>query len=200
MRPTPEGRIRAIALSLLALAAPAVDGQAPDTSWIDEDRVEKGDIVFDFGDDRRFQGLLRAAVMIAAAPEAIWEVLRDCEAAPEYLDNVERCERVATIDDGQAEIFRQRAKLRWFLPSFEHEFRLDYEPYRRITVSRVSGPLDRLDAVWWLEPHPPDHTLLVYRLNLDAGPLLPNFLLGRPLQRDVRNALTAVRDRAEHTG
>lgn len=199
MRPTPKsGRARlALAPALLLFGAHGVFAQEPDTSWIDEDSVQKGEILFDFGEDRRFRGRVRAATAIDAAPAQIWEILRDCEAAPEYLENVESCEKVDTLDGGRSEVFRQRAKLRWFLPTFEHEFRLDYEPYHRITVSRVSGPFERLDAVWWLIPETPTRTLVVYRLDLEAGPLIPKFLLAAPLRRDVLNALTTVRERAE---
>ena len=66
-----------------------------------------------------------------------------------------------------------------------------------MTVSRVSGPLDRLDAVWWLIPKSATRTLLVYRLDLDAGIMIPKFLLAAPLRRDVLNALTTVRERAQ---
>lgn len=200
MRSTTElyrGRF-ALALALLLFARHGVVAEEADTSWIDEDRVQNREILLDFGEDRRFRGRVRAAAAVDAAPAQIWEILRDCEAAPEYLENVESCEMVDTLDGGRSEIFRQRAKLRWFLPSFEHEFRLDYEPYHRITVSRVSGPFERLDAVWWLIPQTATRTLVVYRLDLDAGPLIPKFLLAAPLRRDVLNALTAVRERAEH--
>jgi len=195
--PTETGRGR-IALSLgLLLVAHAALGQEPDTAWIDEDRLSNDEIQFNFGEDLRFRGRVQAAVAVEATPKQIWAILRDCESAPEYLENVESCEMVETLDGGRSEVFRQRAKLRWFLPSFEHEFRLDYEPYQRITVSRVSGPLKRLDALWWLIPETSTRTRVVYRLDLDAGILVPNFLLAAPLRRDVINALRSVRERAE---
>jgi ribosome-associated toxin RatA of RatAB toxin-antitoxin module len=190
-----RGRI-ALALGLL-LAAHEPLGQEPDTAWIDEDALRNREILFTFGEDQRFRGRVYAAAAVEATPEQIWAILRDCESAPEYLENVESCEMIETLNGGRSEIFRQRAKLRWFLPSFEHEFRLDYEPYHRITVSRVSGPLDRLDAVWWLIPATPTRTLVVYRLDLEAGLLVPKFLLAAPLRRDVLNALRSVRERAE---
>jgi ribosome-associated toxin RatA of RatAB toxin-antitoxin module len=186
------------ALALTLLAPPVGLAQKPETGWIDEDLLKDRQILIDFGEDRRFRGRIRAAAVVDAAPEQIWDILRDCASAPEYLDNVESCEVIETRDDGRTQIFRQRAKLRWFLPSFEHEFRLDYEPYRRITVSRVSGPLERLDAVWWLIPETATRTRIVYRLDLEGGPLVPNFLLAAPLRRDILNALRTVRERAEN--
>jgi ribosome-associated toxin RatA of RatAB toxin-antitoxin module len=185
------------ALLAWLLAVSPATGQLPETDWIDAARLAAGEIVIDFGETSRFRGRIRAAALVEAPPERIWEVLKDCESAPAYLENVVSCTLVETLDDGRAQIFRQRAKLRWFLPSFEHAFRLDYEPYHRITVSRVSGPLERLDAVWWLVPESPNRTVVVYKLDLEAGPLIPNFVLAGPLRRDVLNAMVTVRQRAE---
>jgi len=185
----------AAALALFALQNGLT--QEPEADWIDEHSVENGEIQVYFGEEDRFHGRAQAAAVVAAAPERIWEVLRDCESAPDYLDNVLSCELVASLDDGRSAVFRQRARLRWFLPSFEHEFRMDFEPYRRITISRVSGPLKRLDAVWWLIPEPDGRTRLIYRLDLDAGRAVPRFLLKAPLRRDIVNALTMVRQRSE---
>ena len=189
-----RARVAAPLLLCLAIVAAAQD---PSSDWIDARLLEAREVQLEFGEDQRFRGRLRAAILIDASPARIWDVLRDCEAAPEYLDNVLSCELVDTLDGGRAQVFRQRAKLRWFLPSFEHEFRLDYEPYDRITVSRVEGPLERLEAAWTLESITPTRTRVVYVLDIEPGPLIPNFLLSGPLQRDVLNAMRAVRDRAE---
>lgn len=198
-RSTDVRRLRrgSVAGTALLLVLGAAHAQEPRTDWIDEALLGSGAIQVYFGESDRFRGRLRAAALIEAPPERIWNLLKDCEGAAEYLDNVLSCELLETLDGGQAQIFRQRVKLRWFLPSFEHVFRLDYERYRRMVVSRVSGPLRRLDAVWWLMPVTATRTRVLYRLDLEPGPLIPNFLLTAPLRRDVRNALRAVRARAE---
>lgn len=182
---------------LLLCASLTTSAQKALPDWVDEALLEAREIQLDFGDDSRFHGHIRAAVIIDAEPRIIWEILRDCERTPEYLENVLSCELVETLADGRAQIFRQRAKLRWFLPSFEHVFRLDYEPNRRITVSRVSGPFERLDAVWQLQPIGPARTRVIYELDVEPSRLIPTFLLSGPLRRDVLNAMRAVRDRAE---
>ena len=180
-----------------ALTLTAASAQPPELEWIDEDSIQGGEILIDFGDARRFRGRIRAAVLVEAPPQSIWTVLSDCESAPAYLDNVQSCELVETLDGGQAQVFRQRAKLRWFMPSFEHEFRLDYEPYDRMRVTRVSGPFEQLDGVWWLVPDTAGRTRVIYRLDIEPGPLIPRFLLSRPLRRDILNAMRAVRERSE---
>lgn len=168
-----------------------------DLSWIDHERLKTGEILAEFGDDRRFRGHIRAAVLIDAPAERIWEILEDCESAPEYVPNVLSCELRETSKEQNSQVFRQRVKVAWFLPSFEHEFRLVYKPYTRIDVNRVSGPLSVLDGAWWLVPGPGRGTILTYYLDFDPGLPIPNFVVGRMLMRDVPVVLTAVRDRAE---
>ncbi len=182
---------------VLFLTFEAATAQPPELDWIDEASIQNGEILIDFGEDRRFRGRIRAAALVNASPETIWAILSDCESAPEYLNSVQSCDLVETLDGGQAQVFRQRAKLRWFMPSFEHEFRLDYEPYERIRVTRVSGPFERLDGIWWLVPDSPERTRVVYRLDIEPGPLIPNFMLSGPLRRDVLNAMRAVREGSE---
>jgi ribosome-associated toxin RatA of RatAB toxin-antitoxin module len=110
---------------------------------------------------------------------------------------VQECQLLETIEDGMAQIFRQRAKLTWFLPSFEHEFRLDYAPPDRIDVNRVSGPFDVLDGTWWLLPGEEASITLVYTLSFEPGMPIPRFVVGRMLRRDVPIILAEIRDRAE---
>jgi len=198
MSPRPESiwarRVAACGLALV-LSAPAA--QSPDADWIDAALLDRGEIQVDFGGDERFHGLVRAAAVIDAPVETVWNILVDCESAPSYLENVRSCELVETLDGGRAQIFRQRAKLRWFLPAVEHEFRLDYEPYDRIAVNRVSGPFERMSGDWRLQPDERGRTRVVYRLELEPGPLIPDFLLTAPLRRDIVNALRMVRTRAQ---
>ncbi len=168
-----------------------------DLSWIAHERLKTGEILVEFGDDRRFRGHIRAAVLIDAPAERIWEILEDCESAPEYIPSVLSCELRETLKEQNSQIFRQRVKVAWFLPTFEHEFRLDYKPYSRIDVNRVSGPLGVLEGAWWLVPGAGRSTILTYFLNFDPGLPIPRFVVGRLLLRDVPVVLAAVRDRAE---
>jgi hypothetical protein len=85
----------------------------------------------------------------------------------------------------------------FFLPAFEHVFRLDYEPYERIGVHRVSGPIERMDGDWWLLPQPNGAILVVYELAVDPGLPMPRFFVRSTMRRDVPKILTAVRDLAE---
>ncbi len=137
------------------------------------------------------------AADVAAPPEAIWSVLRACEVAPEYVPNVLSCRKLEELDGGLAELFVQTIKPIFFMPTFEHVFRLDYTPYSRVDVSRVSGPIAHMRGTWWLVPQAGGHTLLIYELELDPGMPIPRFMVRATLKRDLPKVIAAVRDRAE---
>ena len=141
--------------------------------------------------------VIKVAVDIDAPPQTIWDVLTACQIAPEYVPNVQSCRKVETLDNGHADLFVQVIKPAFFIPSFEHVFRLDYTRYTRIDVHRVSGPIAHLDGSWWLLPQQDGHTLLVYNLAVDPGFPIPRFFVRATLRRDVPRVLMAVRERAE---
>lgn len=185
------------ALLLSSAAAPAAD-DGPDLDWIDRDALAAGAVLVraDRG-DRPLTVLVKVATLVDAAPQDIWSVLTACEIAPEYVPNVVSCRSLEKVDDGTAELFLQVVKPAFFLPTFEHVFRLDYTPYMRIDVHRVSGPIERMDGSWWLLPQPAGDILLVYELQLDPGIPVPRFFVRATMKRDLPRVVQAVRERAE---
>jgi len=190
---TPRGFLGSWILLLSATAGAQTDGQ----DWIEQDRLEAGEVLVSYGDDTRFRGLIKTAVLIDAPPEAIWEILTDCESAPEYVPHVLSCELIETADQGRTQVFLQEIKYAWFLPAFEHVFSLNYQPYTRMDVHRISGPLEHLDGVWRLLPAGDQSTLLLYDLELRVGLLMPHFAVGAYLRRDIPVVLGGIRERAE---
>ena len=175
----------------------SLSAQDADPDWIVQEELQAGRISVDFGDDQRYRGHIRAAVLIEATVERVWAVLVDCEKAPEYVPNVLSCELIETLEQQNAQIFRQRVKPRWYLPGFEHEFRADYQPYTRIDVNRVSGPLGKLEGTWRLLPRAGGGLVLIYSLDFEPGLPVPRLIVGRILGHDLPVILAAVRDRAE---
>jgi ribosome-associated toxin RatA of RatAB toxin-antitoxin module len=191
---------RALLIGGLALLAPlgiAASADSPDLTWVDSARLEAGEIVLSFGGSARFQGQIRAAVLIDALPQRIWRVLADCESAPEYVPHVLSCRLLETLEGGRAQLFEQEVKLVWFLPALEHVFRLDFQPYSRMDVRRVSGPFEALEGIWWLLPDEGRGTQLVYELTFRPGLPMPLFVVGATLKRDMPVILDAIRERAQ---
>jgi ribosome-associated toxin RatA of RatAB toxin-antitoxin module len=140
---------------------------------------------------------VEAAIVINADPVSIWDVLVACEVAPEYVPNVVACRSIEVLNDGAAELFIQTVKAVFFVPAFEHVFRMDYTPYERIIISRVSGPIRRLDSIWEIQVRDDGYTLLTYTLAVDPGIPIPRMFVRQTLRRDLPKVLNAVQERAE---
>ena len=178
--------------------AVAQAAEQPDLGWIDRAALHNGAVqVIADREERPLTVAVKVAIEVAAPPEAIWDVLTACQIAPEYVPNVVSCRSLEKLEDGRAELFVQTVKPAFFVPSFEHVFRLDYEPYEHIGVHRVSGPLAYMDGDWWLLPQADGKVLLVYELAVDPGMPIPRFFVRATMKRDAPKILTAVRERAE---
>jgi ribosome-associated toxin RatA of RatAB toxin-antitoxin module len=171
--------------------------QPPDLSWLDEDQLSKGEILFNFAGDGNYRGRARAAVVIEAPLGRVLEILMDCESAPEFVPKIRSCVLIETLELQKTKIFRQQVKFSWFLPAIEHEFSLVNEHPGRIRVRKVSGPFEILDGDWWLLPTNDGGTTLIYELTFDPGLLLPRFVVGRTLRNDIPDTLRAIRSRSE---
>ena len=183
----------------LALSCAALDTAAqPNLAWIDREAVAAREILVnaDRG-ERPLTVLVNIAAEVDAPATAIWDVLTACEIAPEYVPNVVSCKKLEELDGGRAELFVQTIKPAFFVPSFEHVFRLDYTPYSQIGVHRVSGPIADMEGSWWLLPQDNGRVLLVYELALDPGMPIPRFFVRATLKRDLPKVMQAVRERAE---
>jgi hypothetical protein len=187
------------AASLLALVGYTCDPAAqPDLSWIDRDAVAAREIQVNAErGDRPLTVVVRIAAEVDAQPTAIWKILTACEIAPEYVPNVVSCKKIEELDGGRADLFVQTIKPIFFLPTFEHVFRLDYTPYTRIDVHRVSGPIAYMEGSWWLLPQEGGRILLVYQVAVDPGLPIPRFLVRATMKRDLPKIMMAVRERAE---
>jgi hypothetical protein len=189
-------RCAAVVALALCCAGRAFPVEPPDTAWVDHDALANGRVQV----AARTEHLtvhIKVAIEVAAPPRAIWDVLTACQIAPEYVPNVQGCRSIEKLEGGRAELFVQTVKPAFFLPTFEHVFRLDYEPYTRIGVHRVSGPLESMDGDWWLLPQADGTILLLYELAVDPGIPVPRFFVRGTMKRDIPKILTAVRDRAE---
>ena len=186
-------------VALLALFSTASGAVAqPDLDWLDRVALQAREVVVQTDrSDRPLTVNVRLAAEVDAPAAAIWDVLRACEVAPEYVPNVVSCRKVEEVDDGRGEIFVQTIKPIFFMPTFEHVFRLDYTPHARIDVSRVSGPIEHMQGTWWLLLQDSGRILLVYELELDPGMPIPRFMVRATLKRDLPKVIAAVRERAE---
>ncbi|MGD8322912.1 MAG: SRPBCC family protein, partial [Gammaproteobacteria bacterium] len=188
---------------LLALIAAALAGwhESPKAqvseAFLDEyaAALEAGEPVLELTKDGAVTHV-ETAIVIQASRQEIWNILVACEIAPEYVPNVVACRSIEVLDDGAAELFIQTVKPAFFIPSFEHVFRMDYSPLDRIIISRVSGPIRLLESSWGLVPRDDGSVLLTYTLTVDPGIPIPRIFVRQTLRRDLPKVLLAVQQRA----
>ncbi len=198
MKPLPESAAIVIIATLLGVWPTPSVAQLQDVDWLDHELLATGAMQVETESTGPLgEVTARVALIIDAPAQTIWDVLTACEIAPEYVPNVHSCELLETLDDGRAQIFMQQIRAVFFLPRFEHVFRLDYQPYERVDVTRISGPLGSLEGFWVLLPQPDGRILLAHQLQLDPGTPIPRFLVRGRLRRDLPTALNALRDISE---
>lgn len=196
-------RLAACAAGLALLAAlGAAEGShssgTPDLTWLDWPSLEAGEVE---SRTSRDDGTItvETVALIGASAETVWEVITACDAAPEYVPNVVDCEHLERLEDG-ADLFSQTIRSPvFFIPRFEQVFRLDYTPYERIDMTRLSGgPVDRLQGSWWLLVHG-DEVLLVHSLEVEPAVPIPRFMLRATMRRELRNIMEAIKGRSEES-
>jgi ribosome-associated toxin RatA of RatAB toxin-antitoxin module len=200
-----HGPLAAAALGVVSIlssthvpAGPTEPAGLPDLSWTDRQALDDGDVVV--RTDRRGPAIgVQAAVLVHAPAETVWSIVTACELAPEFVPDIVSCRSLGTTEGGRSELFEQTVDAPFFMPRFDHVFRLDYEPYRRIDVHEVRGPLKRLEGTWWLLPEPAG-VLLVYELEVEPDIPVPRLFVRIGLKRDLSKSIDAMRDRAEADG
>ena len=213
MRPRAPGRSLAEALAaatrgvrrtasiavLGALLADPLHAAAPepDLSWIDHAVLNRGEVQTLAEHTDHGVVHMRFAVKVSAPLTRLWDVLKDCPGSAQYTPNIVSCRSLGILDDGRAERFTQTIKIAFFLPTFDHVFRLNYDPYSHIGVHRETGPIDVLDGNWWLVPQPDGAIVLVNELAIDIGLPVPRFIVRATMRREVPKMLLGIRDRSQ---
>lgn len=191
--------VRSVALVVLLLVLPCGNSRAQETGldWIDWALVDAGEVVSKT--ERVARGTVRIdlAISIDADREAIWDLLTACEVSPEFVPHVVECRRIAAIEDCECDLFEQTVKPAFFLPSFDHVFRLAYFPPDRIEVSHVSGPIDRMEGAWQFVERPGKPIVLVHHITLKPGFPVPPLFVRNTLKKDLPVVLEELRSRAE---
>jgi len=190
-------RVAAVIVVIAGFANRSV-AQPDDLAWVDFDRLDAGEVVMETTGTARGTVHIDLAIAIDADWETIWDILKACEIAPEYVPHVVACRRVATIEDCDCELFEQSVKPAFFLPRFEHVFKLEYFPPHTIEVSHVSGPLDQMEGSWRLVERPGKPIILIHSLTLKPSFPVPRMFVRNTLRRDLPTVLLEVRQRAEN--
>lgn len=190
LRPVLELLLLTLAASAAAAAKPT--DPADSLTAAQRARLAAGEVVV--LPPREDDPEVAAAVRIAAAPPAVWRVMVDCEAAPEYVPGMRAC-RVLE-ERGDVSLIEHRVKVTSLLPELTYVFRVDHRPYERISFRRVAGSLREMTGDWRLRPDG-QGTLVTYSVVLDPGVPVPDWVIRRALTRDLPELLEALKQRVE---
>jgi hypothetical protein len=147
--------------------------------------------------DKRPGGQVKAAVMIHARPETVWNVMRDCERAPSYIPGLKQCHRLGAAADGSWEIIEHEVKYSWLMPAIRSVLRIDYRPWQ-MDFRSLSGDLKMEQGTWVLQRAADDSaTIVEYELYVDPGFWVPPGLIRASLRKELPQALQALRSRVE---
>jgi len=178
-----------LVMALLAAAWPAAAFELPPKAQAQLDRGRPYAEVTPDPDGS--SGRIRAAIDIAAPPEAIWSVMTDCDLAPRMVANLKSCRILERDPQGRWDIREQVSKMT-FIPSVRSVFREDFEAPRRMTFRRVGGDLKVLEGEWLLTQHG-DETQVTYEARVAAPFSVPGWIARLALRQNVPMALLALR-------
>ena len=194
----------ALATAIAGAANAQSEGPAEIPGWIDRERLGSGEVLFQTVPEARGTVTIELAVRIDAEWQAIWQVVTACEISPEYVPHVVSCSAIdpesigePAVTDGSVAFYEQIVKPAFFLPRFEHVFRLEYFPPERIEVSHISGPLDRMEGRWRLIPADDGSMVVIQKLTVKPNFPVPRFFVRNTLERDMPPVLAEIRRRAE---
>jgi uncharacterized protein YndB with AHSA1/START domain len=190
--------VLAMAMGLPLRAAPVEPGWLADP--LVQRRLAAREIVVETTavDAARSRGRVRAAVLIRAAPEAIWRVMTDCAQTVLFVPGLKRCRRLEGAADGRWEDIEHDIRYSWYLPTVVYVFRADYDRPRRIDFHRIRGDVKREEGSWVLSATADGSaTVVEYEMYLDPGFWVPQFFVNRSLRQDLPAALAGLRDRVE---
>ena len=191
--------VGSVALASFLLNVPVQAAENADLDWVDWDALAAGEVISRRGNESKGEVALDLAVLVDAERSSVWQVLTECELAPQYVPDVLDCRLLEEVDDGRASIFVQTVKPVFFLPKFEHVFRLSYFPPERVTISGVAGGgfIEAMDGEWLIVPRPEGKIAVVQSMVVKPAVPIPKVMVRAALKRNLTKVLEAVKERAE---
>jgi uncharacterized protein YndB with AHSA1/START domain len=159
----------------------------------------RGDVVVEAEVTRdRPGGEVWAAVEIAATPEEVFRTLTDCSKALKFVPHMERCEVLETAPDGSWQIVEHQVDHGWFAPKARYVFRAEYEDFRRIRFSHVSGDLRENQGTWeFTASEDGESTIVTYNARVVPRSYVPRWLMRSALRSDLPALLKGLRSACE---
>ena len=176
--------------------APVFDLTKEERSLLSEDRT-----VVRVSPDRHGDtaAVVFGSIEIDAPQSVVWDLMLDCDRAPELVPGLTSCKVIESGPDGQWDIREHRINFSIFYSNVVNIFRSDYIPDKEIRFHLVGGDLKTQEGTWRLEATSADQTRtrVLYRARLAVGKPVPRFLVRRSIRKDFPKVLRSLKDAAE---
>lgn len=131
-------------------------------------------------------------VVIDVPREALFDVIRDFEKYPEFLDDMEAA-TIVRRDGDEAEVeFTLNV-----IKRISYTLKLVESAPERLEWSLVKGMFKRNDGGWTLEALPGGRTRATYSIEITIGVFLPGTIVNRLVGKTLPATLQAFKRRAE---
>lgn len=188
----------AAALSLGLCLAPGLRAADFELTPAESKRVGKREIVIRAAlDPGARRGTVRAAMIIDAPPEVVFQMMTRCDDAMEYVPHLRLCRVRDRAPDLAWELVEHEIDFGWYAPRVKYVFRADMVEGHSIAFRQVSGDFKANHGIWEFEAMPRGRTLLRYRVYMDPPGYIPNWLARSTFKRELPQMLAGLRRHCE---
>jgi len=179
---------------LLGLPAPASDFVLTPEETA---RVNRGETVIRASlDASQRRGTVRAAMLINAPPDVVFQAMTNCDDAMKYVPHLRACRELPQSAGVDSRLVEHEIDFGWYAPRLSYVFRADFVPDRSITFRQVRGDFKANRGVWEFEPAGL-RTLLRYEVEIDPPGYVPNWLARSSFKRELPRMLAQLRQHCE---
>jgi ribosome-associated toxin RatA of RatAB toxin-antitoxin module len=160
-------------------------------------RGERGETVIRADiDAAQRRGTVRAAMMVNATPDVVFQAMTNCADAMKYMPHLRRCRVLPQSTPGGARLVEHEIDFGWYAPKLSYVFQADTVADRRIAFRQVRGDFKVNQGVWEFEPAGA-HTLVRYRVEIDPPGYVPNWLARSTFRRELPQMLAGLKRHCE---
>jgi uncharacterized membrane protein len=193
------GRVLSMCL-LLAVTAAGARAADFELTAAEAARVSRGETVIRADlDSAQRRGTVRAAMLVNAPPEVVFQSMTRCEDALKYVPHLRVCHVLPATGDANSRLVEHEIDFGWYAPRIRYVFRADVVTNRRIAFRQVSGDFKANQGVWEFEPQGTDgaRTLVRYRVEIDPPGYVPNWLARSTFRRELPQMLAGLKRHCE---
>jgi ribosome-associated toxin RatA of RatAB toxin-antitoxin module len=160
-------------------------------------RVNHGEIVIRANlDSSQRRGTVRAAMLVNATPDVVFQAMTNCADAMKYVPHLRRCRVLPQPATGASRLVEHEIDFGWYAPKISYVFQADVVTDRRIAFRQVRGDFKTNQGVWEFEPSG-SRTLVRYRVEIDPPGYVPNWLARSTFRRELPQMLAGLKRHCE---